>query len=72
MHIGIGGIAQTADSGASGLAAGIVAVAYGLFQIGIGQCLKNLGMDAFAVIVSEAVHKKLPAFRKQKFYKNLY
>ena len=62
VDVGLRGVAQAADGVPSSLTEGVRAVAHSLDQIGVRQGLEDLGMGAFAVIITEAVHKKLPAF----------
>ena len=56
--------AYAADGLPGSLTAGIRTVTDGLFQIGVHQGLEDLGMGAFTVIVSEAVHIFSPALKK--------
>lgn len=75
VDVGVRCLAQAADQLGGGMAAGVHAVAYGLFQIGDGQGLEDLGMGALTVIIAKTIHKNFPHFLKSnklmlKSYRN--
>ena len=57
MDVGMGGVADMANGVAGFFTERIQTITDGLSQVRIKQCLKNLWMRAFAVIVSETVHE---------------
>ena len=60
VYVRLGGGAEAADELPRLLAAGVQAIASGLFEIGIGEGLQHLGVGALAVVVSETVHGQPP------------